>query len=99
MTLHRRLIAVVVAALLACAALIVQRASSSEAATTYQFTVTGHDLQSLDARISPQLVPGSAGGVTGTIEDGKQPQNAQAFFEVGLDLPAGAKVTSVAITM
>src|SRR5690348_247863 len=98
MILHRRFVVLLVVAVLAAGALLVQRASRSEAATTYQVAITGHDLQSLDGRVSPQLVPGSAGGVTSSEEEGK-PSSGQVFFEGGVDLPAGAKITSVAVTM
>jgi hypothetical protein len=68
-------------------------AASPAAATTYSYTVSGSDAHSLDALIDPMFVAG--GGVEGVYSGGNP---AFPYLEIGLDLPVGAKVTSVAST-
>jgi hypothetical protein len=95
MTLLRR----AVIALLAVLAVggVAGRISSASSATptTFSVTVAGIDSQTLDPHFRPMFDGG--GGVRATLE---QDEGTIMFFnlEVGVDLPVGAKVTSVAIS-
>jgi hypothetical protein len=70
--------------------------SAPAAVPTLSLTVSGTDAHSLDARLKLQFVPG--GGVIGVFESGQAPTTPYNYFELPLDLPVGAKVTSVAVT-
>ncbi len=66
---------------------------------TYIRTLAGTDFRSLDVNVFPQLIPNSGGGVYALYADaggGGYPQeSASQFFEAGVDLPNGARVTEV----
>jgi hypothetical protein len=99
LTTVRRALALAVAALLgglAATAFSVPNSSVAATATTYSYTVAGVDMHSLDAHIVPQFVPNTGGGVQ-AISDGTTPETAW-YLEASLELPVGAKVTSVAVT-
>jgi hypothetical protein len=97
-TTVRRALAFAVAALLgglAATALSVPDLGDAATATTYSLTVSGTDAVTLN----PRVVPLSNGG--GAVEasgGGASVGTGAPFFEVHLDLPVGAKVTSVAIS-
>src|SRR4051812_36370412 len=69
--------------------------SGAAASQTFSLTVSGTDAHSLDARFKLQFVPG--GGVTG-VNEGQAPTTPYDYFELPLNLPVGAKVTSIAVT-
>jgi hypothetical protein len=70
-------------------------AGSAAAPTVYTRTIAGTDVHSLDPHLDWIFVPG--GGATVTIE----PSGANIkynYLEATIDLPVGAKVTSIAVT-
>jgi hypothetical protein len=94
MTLMRRSF-VPLFAVLVVAGFVGRTASASPAAAkTFTYTVAGTDAHSLDPRIGPIFVDG--GGVEAARPDATLPETYD-FLEVGLDLPVGAKVTSLVV--
>jgi hypothetical protein len=98
LTTVRRALALAVAATLgACAAVAFSMPATGGAATatTYSFTVAGTDMVSLNPRVVPLYVGG--GGVQAT-NGSSAALTGPDYFEAHLDLPVGARVTSIAIT-
>src|SRR3954454_24792140 len=103
MTRLRSIAIPLVAAALATAGVVVassQTSSASSAGTaaasaTYGVTIAGTDLHSLDPRLWPMFAAG--GGVMGVWEGSGVEPTVRAL-EAGLNLPVGAKVTSIQIT-
>jgi hypothetical protein len=89
------------AILLAVAALAISMPATTEAATSavYSKTVTGTDLHSLNPSVVPMLVPNTGGGIQAyLIESDPEPPSEQRYLEAAVELPVGAKVTSVSLT-
>jgi len=101
MTLHRRiaLIAAPVAAIAATRFFFASSSATTPAVTTsFTVTISGTEMHSSDARVAPQQVAHSGGGVTPSYEDGATP-TTNVTFEAGVDLPKGANVTAVSFTV
>ena len=100
MTLMRRaLIPVLATAALVAGGLAWTTSSASSAtAPTYSLTVSGTDTHSLDPHLQTMFEPG--GGVIGLFPPGVSSQTdiKNRYFEVGLDLPVGAKVNYLSVT-
>ncbi|HEY3833356.1 MAG TPA: hypothetical protein VGO03_13750 [Acidimicrobiia bacterium] len=104
MTLHQRiaLVAVTVVAAGGGGIFVAASSSASTAAavpTSFTVTVAGTDMHSLDARVTPQAVANSGGGVTPSYESSEQPPNGPITFEAAINLPKGARVTAVSFTL
>jgi hypothetical protein len=85
---------IVVAAVGVGVAAYAPAASSATSPTVYSLTYAGTDAHSLDSGVSPTFVDG--GGVRPTYLNDHVPK--YHYLEIGLNIPVGAKVTSVAIT-
>src|SRR4051812_12966563 len=96
----RRILSLLLAAVLgACVAVAISLPSSSGAATTttYSLTVNGTDAVPLNPRFVPVFVDG--GGTQATFSGNSDTATGPNLFETHLDLPVGAKVTSLAISL
>ncbi|HEY1738365.1 MAG TPA: hypothetical protein VGI86_06635, partial [Acidimicrobiia bacterium] len=97
-----KFITAVVAGAVLCLGYSATSSSATTAAAPAMFTrtIAGIDLHSSDARVSPELVANSGGGVTPSYESGAEgPNQPNVIFEAGIDLPKGAKVTAVSFTV
>lgn len=95
MTLMRRVFIIPAVAILAFVAGVVGRPSSASPATIFSLTVAGTDAHTLDPHVQALFVAG--GGMKGVFEESTTAMTYK-FFEVGLALPVGAKVTSIAVS-
>lgn len=91
MTLMRRVFIIPPVAILAFAAGLLGRTSSASPATIFSITRAGTDARTLDTHVQPLFVAG--GGMKGVFEAPDTPITYK-YFELGLNLPVGAKVTS-----
>jgi hypothetical protein len=69
-------------------------AAVAAASTSYSLTLAGTDAHSLDPQLGIQFV---AGGGAGSVAN-PSPSTATQYFELSLNLPVGAKVTSIAVS-
>jgi hypothetical protein len=73
--------------------------TGAAASTTYATTVVGTELHSLDPHFQSKLVPNTGGGAYAVYDPGVETPHPPWYLEATLDLPVGAQVTSVAITL
>src|SRR4051812_49120864 len=94
--LHRALIASVALAAPTITGTVAWAGSALSAAapTTYSYTLAGTDAHTLDARLGVMFF--GDGGVEAVREP--EAQYTSSYLELNLDLPVGAKVTSIAVT-
>ena len=97
MTFMRRALVPVLAVATLIAGGLGWTASSASSATapTFSYTVAGTDAHSLDPRFQPVFVDG--GGMQGVLDAAGDNPNT-AYLETTLELPVGARVTSIAVT-
>ena len=75
------------------------RSSGAATSTTYSLTVNGTDVVTLNPREVPVFVDGGGVQATSNSTDNRDTALGPSYFEVHLDLPVGAKVTAVAISL
>src|SRR3954451_22316443 len=76
-------------------ALLAQGPATAAALPTYVRTLGGEDFNPQDVRVFPQFLNNSGGGVYPLWDDDGSHTVPPTYFEVGVDLPVGAAITSV----